>query len=57
MPLDWTDRTGAKVIFLAAFAIAHAAYILTAATEESVPEAANQHSRQLLLCGESFADK
>jgi hypothetical protein len=42
-------------MFISAFAIIHAAYILNAATERSVKEAAHQYARQLLLSCETLA--
>jgi hypothetical protein len=45
----------AKLMFIAAFAIVHVGYVLFAATEQSVREAAHQYARQLLLCCETLA--
>jgi hypothetical protein len=47
--------TAAKIIFIEAFAIVHAAYIFIAATERSVREAAQQYALQLFLSCETLA--
>jgi uncharacterized protein (DUF1697 family) len=56
VPFDIEHATGAKFMFIGAFAIIHAGYILFTVTEQSVREAAQQYARQLLLCCETMAN-